>query len=792
MLCKQSAAIALFALFVSACGGSGGSGTGASVPPTLNGSTQPSADSPPNAAAPTSATPTPETPTPGTPAPVAPNPGTPAPVTPPPVGAPPDVSTPSPGTTSPTTPVTILPTPAAISFYDDEVLATWAQAGWNSSTDFKSATIPASSGSVSASVSFANAYGAFALANWNTPAVTSGYNAIALSVRGSTSPRFLELFVEGPNGVAHAATSLPDIAPGVWNEVVIYLSDLGLPNVIHRIGLANDSQRMDYTNVSNPEYNTPFFVDNLRLVKATLPPAPAAQTGPSLAVNVAADRRTISPEIYGVNWENQAAFAAEIKTPINRWGGDATSRFNYNTNNSNPGFNWYFANRNEGITPSAFVDFNRKVGSNTIMTLPMIGWAAKDATSCGYSLRLYGPQTGQAPDRADCGNGVIDDKTKVTANSATDTSVAASAEFYRPWIQSLVSLYGRADSGGIRYYNLDNEPGIWNGTHRDLIKSGITHTDLLARSIAAAQMLKSVDPSAKTLGPSEDGWTRYIISGRDTELGNYGALYDGLWAVEWYLKEMRAYESRTGTRLLDYLDLHYYPQAGGVYGGAGSKTLQAQRLRTVRSLWDPTYVDESWISNTGIQNVKLIPRMRNWISTHYPGTKLAITEYNFGALNHINGALTQADVLGVFGREGVDIATLWGPPETYAPDTGLFADKPGAFAMRMYRNYDGAGGQFGDTSVQSVSANQDKLSIYGSIDSKDGSLKIMVINKTDTPLTSAVTLQGFLAAPSVKVYRYSTANLAAIEASTLTASVNSVTATFAANSITLLRLSAGQ
>jgi Glycoside hydrolase family 44 len=679
-----------------------------------------------------------------------------------------------------------------ITFYDDAVLPTWADGGWNVTVNYNEKAVPAPSGSVSASVTFDNAYSGFALANWNTPVNTAGYNAVALSVRGSTSARFLELFVEGANGSNHSTAALPDVPAGAWRDVVIYLSDLGLPSAIHRVGLANDARRMDYTNVGNPEYNTTFYVDKMRLVSVAPPPPPPAVAGPILTVNVNANQRPISPDIYGLNWDNQTSFAAEIKLPVNRWGGDATPRFNPYTNHANPGFNWYFENRLESLAPGAFVAFNQRATAQTMLTLPLIGWAAKDAASCGYSIALYGAQSGNAPDRTDCGTGTtLPNYAVISANAPTDTSIATTADFYRPWIEQLVATHGRADQGGVRFYNLDNEPGIWNSTHRDVVKSGVTHTDLLARSIAGASMLKSVDPSAKTLGPSEDGWTRYLISGRDSELQNWGARYDGLWAVEWYLKEMRLHEQRTGQRLLDYFDLHYYPQAQGIYGGAGSKATQALRLRTVRSLWDPTYVDESWIKDSGTNSVNLIPRMRAWVNTHYPGTKLAITEYNFGALNHINGALAQADVLGVFGREGVDLATLWGPPETWAGDTGLFANKPGGFAFRMFRNYDGAGGQFGDTSVQAVSSDQSRLSVYAATRSSDGALTIMVINKTDTPLTSTVALQGFAANSAVKFYRYGAAKLDSIEVGNLTPSGSGITATFAPNSITLLRVGKG-
>ena len=95
----------------------------------------------------------------------------------------------------------------------------------------------------------------------------------------------------------------------------------------------------------------------------------------------------------------------------------------------------------------------------------------------------------------------------------------------------------------------------------------------------------------------------------------------------------------------------------------------------------------------------LIPRMKQWVANDYPGTKTAITEYNWGALNDITGAIAQADLLGIFGREGLDLATIWAPQIRILlqapPD-------PGVFAFKMYLNYDGNGSQFGETSVSAT------------------------------------------------------------------------------------------
>jgi hypothetical protein len=245
-------------------------------------------------------------------------------------------------------------------------------------------------------------------------------------------------------------------------------------------------------------------------------------------------------------------------------------------------------------------------------------------------------------------------------------------------------------------------------------------------------------------------------------------------------------------RLLDYLDLHFYPENGVSLTTAGNADRQALRLRSTRALWDPTYRDESWIGGddqpADWRYVRLIPRMRDWVDAHYSGTKLAITEYNWGGLEHINGALAQADVLGIFGREGLDLAALWNYP---AADLGYddFETLPGAYAFRMYRNYDGNGGQFGDVSVSAASADESQLAIYAAQHSADSSLTLVIINKTDAALTGALTLSGFSPAASGQVYRYSAANLDAIVRQADQAmSVNGFTASFPASSITLIHV----
>jgi len=387
----------------------------------------------------------------------------------------------------------------------------------------------------------------------------------------------------------------------------------------------------------------------------------------------------------------------------------------------------------------------------------------------------------------DCGNGVRSSGVEITGNDPSDTSIAITPQFVEDWVDHLVENYGTAAQGGVQFYNLDNEPMLWNSTHRDVHPAGATYDELRTRTYQYAAAVKEADPSAKTLGPVLWGWCAYFYSAADDcGPGSDYASHDNMAFVPWYLQQMQAYQTAHGVRILDYLDLHYYPQADDVAlaDGAGTAATQALRLRSTRSLWDPTYKDESWISDmeTGGVAVNLIGRMKAWVTGYYPGTKLAITEYNWGALGTLNGALTQADVLGIFGREGVDLATLWSPPE---------ADDPGAFAFRMYRNYDGLGHKFGETSILSASADQGKLAIYAAQRS-DLALTILVINKTGGSLTSSLSLSGFTPATTAQVYRYSGANLNAIVAQPAqVVGPNGFSATFPANSITLFVIRLG-
>lgn len=542
-----------------------------------------------------------------------------------------------------------------LTIYADSLASSWDNWSWDTTVNFANPS-PVYAGSSSIAITFNAAWAGFYLHS-SSAVDSSGYDKLSFWIHGGAgNGRSLRLVANASAWVAVTAQ------PETWTQMIVPLSDLGGPASI------SDLYWQDTTGGSQPV----FYLDDIVLIASSEPPPPSS--GPDLTINAASGRHAISPDIYGMNYADED-LASELSLPVRRWGGNSTSRYNWQNDTYNTGSDWYFENipadnPDPGSLPNEssadrFVEQDRRTGTKTLLTVPMMGWVAKRRLAshpydCGFRVSVYGAQQSVDTWDPDCGNGVSAGGSDITGNDPTDTSVAIGPEFVSSWISHLTGRYGTASNGGVAYYNLDNEPMLWNSTHRDVHPQGTTYDEMHDRTYLYAAAIKATDPTAKTLGPVLWGWCAYFYSAYDgcgtgVDYSSHGSMY----FVPWYLQQMKVYEQQHGVRILDYLDLHNYPQASGVaLGSAGNAATQALRLRSTRSLWDATYVDESWIGEA----VRLIPRMRDWVNTYYPGTEIAITEYNWGGLESINGALAQADVLGIFGREGADLATLWGPP----------------------------------------------------------------------------------------------------------------------------------
>jgi hypothetical protein len=507
-----------------------------------------------------------------------------------------------------------------------------------------------------------------------------------------------------------------------------------------------------------------------------------------VSVDVTANRHLISEGIYGATFATDAQLT-RLGLSLRRVGGNAYSRYNFQAQTTNEGGdNAWFRNRvlSDGGPDFAdhLIDTARDAGADLMLELPLLGFVAKPGSAtappwtCGFSVAKYGAQRTVAPDDANCGDGFpnppLPDGGRVTGNDPLDTSIAIDAGFLASWVQHV--------NGRARYWDLGNQPALWNSTHYDVHPNPSSYAEISAKLAEGSAVVKGNDPQAKTLGPSEWGWLNYFDSAAGDRMSA------GIDFVPFYLHEASLLAvSRGGVRQLDYLDLHVYPQAaspnaGAIVSGDTSAATNALRLRSTAILWDPNYIVESWEACCFDNVQRIIPRMRDWIAAQYPGTGVSFSSYGWGAYDHITGALAQADVLGIFAREAVDLATLDAPP---------FEGQRVEDAFLLYRNYDSAGARFGQTSVGAVSDDPGNVTTYAAFTGQ--TVTVVLINKNSTLSEEADVVLPNVSTGTWRTFGFSNISpLGALTTGTLSTAGGTITLALAPYSATVLEFVADQ
>ena len=464
-------------------------------------------------------------------------------------------------------------------------------------------------------------------------------------------------------------------------------------------------------------------------------PSTWRETPPPPLVRLTVDKtptHAISPLIYGLAHAQPSGLEA-TGARLNRWGGNPNSRYNWLHGSAwNAARDWEF--RNYGETADAprgpssvadvFVAENAANGATTWLTVPALGWVARDGDPDHRSVNVPAAGGPPSPTDADAIAG-YDPSANRTGTSLLSLARkprdhTGDAVYQDDWIRHLVARFGPTRSGGVGFYSIDNEPDLWPITHTDVHPVEPNYDEMLSLFVDYARAIKDVDPSARVTGPALSGWTSLWYSARDRGDDNFASHADRRAHADqpfltWWLDNLHQLETQSGQRLLDLLDVHFYPQAPGVFGPVGDEATQRRRLRSTRALWDATYTDESWIG----EPVYLLPRLRAWRDQYYPGTLVGIGEWNWGADDTLNGALTIANVLGIFGREGLDLAAYWTLPPP---------DSPGRHAFSLFTNCDGQGHGFGDQSLSASSSSPDDVAVYASRDSTTSQTVVMVLN----------------------------------------------------------------
>lgn len=442
----------------------------------------------------------------------------------------------------------------------------------------------------------------------------------------------------------------------------------------------------------------------------------------------------ISPYIYGYNQDHEVLNSAD-KWTIRRLGGNRLTAFNWENGASNAGHD--LGNSSDNRIPNlvgvplsnkdlpgeayrVFHQNNLNAGVTSIITFPILGWVAADKA---------GTVTTAAPSNR--WNQLIYQKRSAFSlkPNLTDGKVYLDEGY-----NFLLHHFGNATTAnGIKYISLDNEPAYWDNLHSLIQPAPPTILEYVAKVIAAAKMVKTMDPNVKVILGEFGGINIYDFSGAT----DWSELKNGFdWFPSFLLDTLKKESIKFGQPLVDYFSFHFYPQqkidVNGNYSSSGTIVrnsnstadyIREGRMDLPRSLYDTTYIEPSWLTPylTPKPN-KILHRLQKSIDTYFPEVEIMIGEYDFGFDTDISHAIAMVDFYGMSGQYKVGIATRW----DLNPYNGSTYTNT---ALKFFRNYDRANGSFGTKAVKSSFNNPGDGSVWASLNDDGSKLHLIVINK---------------------------------------------------------------
>ncbi len=464
------------------------------------------------------------------------------------------------------------------------------------------------------------------------------------------------------------------------------------------------------------------FLAALVLVSsATLPALPTAAAGSydmAVTVDLSGSGKPISPYIYGINEYGHQEDLKNLRVNAVRQGGNRMTGYNWENNASNAGADWKHSSDNNLSKSDAPADCVQQLSKEAekygigykMTTLQLAGYVSADKNGSVSEAEA-------AP--SDRWNEV-----KVTKGSAfaDEPDLTDGTVYMDEYVNYIINKLGDSQSKtGIQGYSLDNEPALWSGTHPRIHPQPVGMKELSDKSIEVASAVKKLDPNAEIFGPALYGYTAFdhlADNDSSTEWETLKSAGGYHWYLDYYLDTMKQASDKAGVRLLDVLDIHYYSES--------CRNGTEDRLQSVRTLYEKGFVENSWIGQWCQTNIPILPTVQNSIDTYFPGTKLAITEYNFGGEDEPSGAIAQAEALGCYADANVYFASLWGGSEYILS------------GINLYTNYDGKGGAFGETLMPTTTGDVSKSSAYAAQNKDASTVTVMVTNKSLTDSEAAV------------------------------------------------------
>lgn len=265
------------------------------------------------------------------------------------------------------------------------------------------------------------------------------------------------------------------------------------------------------------------------------------------------------------------------------------------------------------------------------------------------------------------------------------------------------------DKEKIKYWNMDNEPEIWNGTHDDIMPKQLTAAQFITKYVEVAKAARSKIPSIKLVGPvtaNEWQWYNWDNNAITTDGKNY------CW-LEYFIKSIASEQKKSGVKLLDVLDLHFYPSTKKV-----EEIVQLHRIFFDRNFVNPEAngvkrVSGSWDIN---QNKEYIfGRINDWLNQYFGanhGITLALTEAGVEDVDANATAIWYASTMGEFMKNRVEIFTPW------SWKVGMWE------TLHLFSKYNK------NFSMPAESSNEVLVSSYPSINSNKDSMTIVLINRS--------------------------------------------------------------
>src|SRR5580700_4069620 len=528
--------------------------------------------------------------------------------------------------------------------------------------------------------------------------------------------------------------------------------------------------------------------------------ASATPASPTANVTITVNpsqRKSISPYIYGLNFYSGVTGAPPQLT-FDRAGGNRWTAYNWETNASNAGSDYLYEN-DDYLSSSAvpaeavrsFIAGDQSNGLASLMTVQLQGLVAGDEN---------GPVSVTNPPDLTRFKQVVDQKSTVssapfTINPPTSDAYVFMDEFVRALDQKFsgMGIFG-ANATHPTFVSLDNEPELWNSTHLEVQgPNPVTSDAYIAKTITITEALKKQFPDMVIFGP-----VHYGFQGIYNWQGELSATPSGAnWFPDKYLTALSTASASYGKPLVDVYDFHWYAEE---YDSNGTRSLdltgttltdaQVQLIvQSPRNLWDPTFTDSTnsnpWIyQELGNTPIALLTRLQAKINAEFPGMKISLTEYESGGWNHVAGTIAQADNLGIFGSQGVFAANFWPPNGTYSYALAGF---------RAFRDFDGAGANFGDTSLLATSSNVQNVVVYASSDSSTpGRFVFVAINRSASSQVTAISGQSL--SGTAKLYQMTAASaqgqnpVEPVAAGTMAVSGSSFTITLPALSVTTIEV----